>query len=172
MINQRWCPKRGATGEHNLLYRLRVDKNIIAESIPSGMRFTLWCSIVGDWRLDWKLDRNGPNRPQSNNSCSSSLVVDNLSDIPFHYYLWFIYDDMAPYQDHVCSWLLHKHTRGKRHKIVLRCSCFILLRLYVQLNRSPPSAILSSFPLQPNFAPPSTLPRLCPCCSRVVLRWR
>lgn len=64
------------------------------------------------------------------------------------------------------TWLLIKitfapdsyiNTRGKRHKIVLRCSCFILLmRLYVQLNRSPPSAILSSFPLQPNFAPHSS----------------
>lgn len=36
-----------------------------------------------------------------------NLFATTTSDIPFHY-LWFIYDDMTSYQDHICSWLLHK----------------------------------------------------------------
>lgn len=59
---------------------------------------------------------------------------------PLHY-LWFIYDDMAPYQDHICSWssyikergyFLHRGCSGERFQFTwLECSWWSSLLIHI-----------------------------------------
>lgn len=134
-----------------------------------------WNAFLNWGRLHWKLDRNGPNRPQSNNSYSSSLVASSTT--------YLISRSIIICDLYTMTWLLIKitfapdsyiNTHGKKDT---RSFCDVLVLYFCGCMSSliavhnPPFCprFRSSLTLHP-FLPPPPLSLLQSSCVKVAIR--